>query len=109
MSDLLVEVGLPIITLLLGWLTSAYRNKQKKEKDILDNVQQVIDIQREFINKQNEDLSKLEKKFNSKTRAVKAAYDCHIPSNKCPVLISDAKEHECDTCIHNMKNIEEDD
>lgn len=102
-----LEIIAPIISGalmgLIGWLTAAYRNKQKKEKDILDNVQQMLDMERQQINiyaerlaKSETDYHKLEKKFDHKTRAVKEAYDCEHPSENCPVLIYD--KSQCEDC-----------
>lgn len=52
---LIFEIAFPITMAILGWYLNAYRNKQKKEKDILDNVQQVIDIQKAHIDQCNDE------------------------------------------------------
>lgn len=113
MTDRIIfEIITPILMLVVGWLTNAYRNKQKKEKDILDNVQQVIDIQKEHIKQCKEELNemqaeraveraerkKLEDKYDHKVRAVKEAYDCEGDTSKCPVLVYDKNHHICETC-----------
>ncbi len=106
------EIVLPVVMLILGWVTNAYRNKQKKEKDILDNVQQVIDIQNAHIAQCKDELKemraerdferaerkKLEEKYDHKVRAVKEAYDCEGDTSKCPVLAYDKDHHLCETC-----------
>ena len=113
---LIFEIVLPIVMLLLGWITNAYRNKQKKEKDILDNVQQVIDIQNAHIERcdqmlqrrdkllqdKEDDYRKLEAKYDHKVRAVKEAYDCEGDTSKCPVLAYDKNHYLCDDC--DLKN-----
>lgn len=106
------EIALPIVMAILGWFLNAYRNKQKKEKDILDNVQQVIDIQKAHIAQCKDELKemqteraieraahkKLEEKYDHKVRAVKEAYDCEGDTSKCPVLMYDKNHHLCETC-----------
>ena len=47
--DVLTTVVVPIATAALGWLGSAYRNKQKKEGDIMANFKQMMSIQNNFI------------------------------------------------------------
>lgn len=104
-STILVDFVLPVLTAVLAWFANAYRNKQKKEKDILDNVNQIIELQKEYIAAQEETIrkarsmiEKIEKKFERKAASVRKAYGCKTPSEECPVLISDAK----------LNNIEED-
>ena len=61
MSEMMwVDFVLPIVMGVVGWLGSAYRSKQKKEGDILDNVQRIIDIQDAHIKKSEEALAKSE-------------------------------------------------
>lgn len=112
MSTLAIEFILPILTALIAWFANAYRNKQKKEHDILDNVQQIIDMQNkhiercdaqiakrdELLQKREAEYHKLEGKYEHKVKAVKEAYDCRHDTNLCPVLIYDKKHHICDTC-----------
>lgn len=105
MSTLAIEFILPILTALIAWFANAYRNKQKKERDVLDNVQRILDIQNDYINRCNEsmqkkedDYKKLETKYDHKVRAVKEAYDCEHPSEHCPVLVYDKKILSCDDC-----------
>lgn len=114
MKDLLIDFALPILTACIAWFANAYRSKQKKEKDILDNVQQIIDMQKEYITgledtlKRNRNLvSKIEAKFERKCASVRKAYGCKVPSEECPVLISDARlnsiESECEKCEHRIE------
>lgn len=112
---LIFEIAAPILTLILGWVTNAYRNKQKKEHDILDNVQQIIDMQNQHIGRCDEQLTrtieklnKLEVKYDHKVRAVKEAYDCTHDTSQCPVLIYDKNNHICDSCTHRNKNCPDD-
>lgn len=115
MNEILIQVVVPIALGLLGWFGNAYRNKQKKEKDVLDNVQQVLDIQNKQIEKQNEYIEKQDKALERMTErderkreSIKKAYKCKVPSEDCPVLIHDAQSHaadydKCATCEYKKK------
>lgn len=119
---LIFEIAVPVLMLVLGWVTNAYRNKQKKERDILDNVQQVIDIQNAHIERcdqmlqrrdkllqdKEDDYRKLEAKYEHKVKAVKEAYDCEGDTSKCPVLAYDKNNHICDTCELKNPNCKDD-
>lgn len=101
MNDILVDFGLPICTALIAWFGNAYRNKQKKEHDILDNVQQILDIQNKYIERQSKTLDIITAKNDKKRESIKRAYQCKIPSEECPVLIHDAEvveDNRCETC-----------
>lgn len=106
MNEILVQVVTPIALGLLGWFGNAYRNKQKKEKDILDNVQQILDIQNKYIEKQDKALTRMTDKDERKRESIKKAYGCKVPSEECPVLIHDAQSHtedKCATCVYKNK------
>ena len=100
MNDLWVQIILPVATAIVGWLTNAYRNKQKKESDIISNFQAMRDADREFILecradlKESRDMNKrLEAKYNRKCKSVRAANKCKytIEGEGCPVLIQEEK------------------
>lgn len=115
MNEILVQVITPIALGFLGWFGNAYRNKQKKEKDVLDNVQQILDIQNRQIEKQNEYIEKQDRalaritaKDERKRESIKKAYNCKVPSEDCPVLIHDAQGHaadddKCASCKYKKK------
>ena len=114
MNDWWVQIFLPIATAIVGWLTSAYRNKQKKESDIISNFQAMRDADREFILecradlKESRDMNKrLEAKYNRKCKSVRAANKCKFTSEGegCPVLIQEEKNEyiydtDCNKCDH---------
>lgn len=114
MSEVWMEFVLPAATAVVGWLGSAYRNKQKKEGDILDNVQRIINIQDAHIKKSEQALEKsenlnkrLEAKLDRKSKSVRAANRCKFTNegDGCPVLTQEEKnEHcydiECANCEH---------
>ena len=100
--ELLKSVALPIVTGFLGWVYSKYRNKQEREKDILDNVQRIIDIQDEQIKKQEQIQKKsdnlnqrLEAKLDRKNKSIRQANKCPYTTqgDGCPVL---AQEEQCE-------------
>ena len=111
--QLIVEFVLPIITLLGGWFVGVYRTKQKKEKDVLDNVQQILDIQRSYIDEQKEELMKFraederkEKVIWEKNRSIRKANGCKYTAQDggCPVLNSEEafdlkNDPECADCL----------
>lgn len=112
--DILKTFALPIVTGFLGWLYSKYRNKQEREKDILDNVQRIIDLQDAQIKKQDDALHKannvnqrLEAKLDRKNKSVRQANKCPFTTegDGCPVLAQEEKnEHcydlDCQKCEH---------
>jgi hypothetical protein len=114
MNDLWMQIALPVVTALVGWFTNAYRNKQKKEGDILDNVQRIIDIQDAHIKKSEQALEKsenlnkrLEAKLDRKSKSVRAANKCKFTSQGggCPVLAQEEKNEDiydvnCTKCEH---------
>lgn len=118
MNDILVNFALPIMTALIAWFGNAYRNKQKKESDVLDNVKQIIDMQKDYISSQNENqkvtqsmLSAMQKKYDYKASSIRKAYNCKVPSEECPVLIHEGKiktQTECDMCEYKINRCDND-
>ena len=118
MSDLWVQIALPIVTSMVGWATNAYRNAQKKESDIITNFQAMRDADREFILecradlKESRDMNKrLEAKYNRKCKSVRAANKCKFTSegDGCPVLAQEEKNEyiydvDCNRCEHNNES-----
>lgn len=120
--DVLTTVVVPIATAALGWLGSAYRNKQKKEGDIMANFKEMMSIQNNFITglKTNIDErdaalleskhvnQRLEAKLDRKDKSIRKANFCKFSNegNGCPVLLQEEKNyleyHEslCDKCEH---------
>jgi hypothetical protein len=122
MGELWMQIALPVVSGLVGWFTSAYRNKQKKEGDILDNVQRIIDIQDAHIKKSEQALEKsenlnkrLEAKLDRKSKSVRAANRCKHTNEDggCPVLAQEEKNEycydiECVECEHHIKESKND-
>ena len=119
--ELLKSVVLPVVTGFLGWVYSKYRNKQEREKSILDNVQRIIDLQDAQIKKQEDTLNKannvnqrLEAKLDRKNKSVRQANKCPFTTegDGCPVLAQEEKnEHcydlDCAKCDHHNPNCDD--
>ena len=115
MNELWMQIALPVVTGLVGWLTSSYRNKQKKEGDILTNVERIVAMQDAHIQKAEAALLKSEKviqrieaKLDRKNKSVRAANKCKFTNegDGCPVLNQEEQnEHiyDCDNCEHYIK------
>ena len=113
------RVLLPILTLLGGWFGHLFRSKQKKESDILDNVKQILVLQKAYIEeqagmlKETKDMNRrLEKKLDRKDRSIRRANICKFTSegDGCPVLGSEEKFEPdyCADCAYNKKEGEYD-
>lgn len=110
-----IEIVLPAITAVLGWLGSSYRNKQKKESDIIANFQAMRDADRVFIEecrsdlKEARDLTKrLESKLDRKNKSIRKANNCPHTNegDGCPVLTQEEKNeyiYDCEQCEHHIK------
>lgn len=120
MSEVMwVDFVLPIIMGIAGWLGNGYRNKQKKESDIITNFKAMRDADREFIEecrkdlKESRDMNKrLEAKYNRKCKSVRAANKCKFTNegDGCPVLEQEDKnERIYDIECANCQNINEQD
>ena len=114
MSDLWLQVALPVVTGIVGWAGNAWRNAQKKESDIIANFQAMRDADREFIEECRADLKeardmnkRLEAKYGRKCKSVRAANKCKFTSegDGCPVLAQEEKNEriydaDCKDCEH---------
>ena len=109
---ILEKVGLPLLTLIGGWFAHLFRSKQKKEQDILANVQQILQMQKDYIadqdaqNKKNCDMiARLERKLDDKRESIRQANKCpHTADGSgCPVLVhEDYLDEKCKNC--NLKD-----
>lgn len=109
---LLKDILLPIFTLVFGWFAKEWRTKQKKEKDVLDNVIQILDIQKNYIASQDAENRKtremnaeLEKALRWKRGSIMKANFCEFTNqgDGCPVLQHEAENDEsrCKDCQYN--------
>lgn len=110
--ELLKDIGVPIVTLMGGWFAHLIRSKQKKEADILDNMKQILSLQRDYIasqdseNKKTRDMNaRLERKLDEKRESIRQANKCKhtAEGDGCPVLIhEDELDDKCKNC--NLKD-----
>ena len=107
--DVLERVGLPALGIVGGWFAHLIRSKQKREHDILDNVMQILDAQKQYIadqdaeNKKTRDINRrLEAKLDGKNKSIRKANWCQYTNegDGCPVLINEEKNEpdKCETC-----------
>ena len=106
--ELLKDVGIPVLTLIGGWIFGVYRTKQKKEADILDNMKQILTMQKEYIadqdaeNKKTRDMNaRLERKLDEKRESIRQANRCKhtAEGDGCPVLVhEDELDDKCKNC-----------
>lgn len=119
MEDLIPILG-ALVTGIIGWFGNAYRNKQKKEKDVLDNVQLIIDIQNQRIAKDEQerqefraeladskrDRLEMEHRLDLKRWSIRKALNCKYVNSDggCPVIQQEEKNEQsiaqfkCETC-----------
>lgn len=111
---ILERVGIPVLTLLGGWFGHLWRTKQKKEADVLDNVKQILEMQKQYIadqdeeNRKTRDINKqLEEKLDGKRRSIRQANWCKFTNegDGCPVLNHEQKidNDKCETCKFNAE------
>lgn len=111
--DVMQNIVVPILAVVGGWFAHLFRSKQKKESDVLDNVQQILSMQKEYIeqqdaeNKRTRDMNaRLEKKLDEKRRSIRQANWCKFTAEGegCPVLNHEQKvdADKCETCKYNM-------
>lgn len=106
--EIFKDVLLPLITLVGGWFAHLFRSRQKKEADLLENVQQILTMQKSYIaeqdsqNKKNCDMiARLERKLDDKREAIRQANKCKytVSEDGCPVLIhEDYLDEKCKEC-----------
>lgn len=104
------KIGLPALTLFMGWFGNAWRTKQKKEQDVLTNVTQILEMQKAYIQEQDEDkkrtrdiCKRLEAKLDKKNKSIRQAFKCKYSSegDGCPVLNEDENSDPCtDKCAN---------
>lgn len=115
--ELAQNVFLPALTCVGGWFANAWRSKQKKERDILDNVVQIMEMQKKYIADQDADIKRtrdinkrLEAKLDKKNKSIRKAFNCKFSNEGegCPVIIEDETSDpcydKCDNCQFKTSN-----
>lgn len=114
--DIANTIILPSLTAVGGWFASVWRSKQKKEADVLDNVKQILELQKEYITEQQEVIAenknmikRLEAKLDRKSKSIRQANRCKYTNEDdgCPVLVCEEKfdesAPECSTCKYKQQ------
>lgn len=106
--ELLESFVLPLVTAVAGWFANVWRTKQKKEADVLTNVTQILEMQKQYIteqdmeNKKTRDMNRrLEKKLDDKRESIRKANKCQFTNegDGCPVLANEDKnDNRCKDC-----------
>lgn len=106
--DVFREILIPAFTGVAGWFASVWRTKQRKEADILDNMKQILEMQKEYIQEQDKENKKtrelnarLEKRLDQKRESIRKANKCKYTNEDdgCPVLIhEDLLDEKCSNC-----------
>lgn len=122
-ENMWIQFVLPIVTLILGWLTSSYRNKQKKENETITNFQLMRDADKEFMTDLKNELvesknmrKRLEAKLDRKNRSIRKANNCPHTNegDGCPVLNQEEVNEKvydegCRLCEHHSETKEKND
>ena len=66
-----LNIGLPVVTLFAGWFGQAWKSKAQKKADDLDNTQQIISMQRSYIEQQQGEL----KRFSEQCKKIEDKLD----------------------------------
>lgn len=109
-----LNIGLPILTLFMGWFGQAWKSKAQKKADDLDNTQQIITMQRDYIAEQQKTLvavnktnAEMQAKLDRKNKSIRQANSCKYTNRDggCPVLIHEEKSDmdRCETCKFNTE------
>ena len=118
MSEVWLQIALPVVTGIVGWATNAWRNAQKKENETIANFQLMRDADKEFMTDLKNELieskkmrQRLEAKLDRKNKSIRKANNCpHTNEGQgCPVLVQEERnEHiyeiDCENCKHLSEN-----
>lgn len=108
--ELIQNIGLPVITAIGGWFANTWRTKQRKEADVLQNVQQVLALQKNYIEEQAAVITeaknmnkRLEAKLDRKNKSIRQANKCLYTNegDGCPVLNNEEKYDNCNADCSN--------
>lgn len=119
MSDVWLQIALPVVTGVVGWATNAYRNAQKKENDTIANFQLMRDADKEFMTDLKNELvesknmrKRLEAKLDRKNKSIRKANSCPhtVEGDGCPVLNQEEKNeqiYDCENCEHSKQRCDD--
>ena len=104
LSEILQNIGLPLITGIMGWYGSMWRSLQRKDKDMLDIQKKFIEEQQGTIEETKKMNKRLEGKLNKEYKCVRQARKCKYSNvgDGCPVLLLEER-YDNDTVCEDCK------
>lgn len=104
LSEILQNIGLPLITGIMGWYGSMWRSLQRKDKDMLDIQKKFIEEQQGTIEETKKMNKRLEDKLNKEYKCVRQARKCKYSNvgDGCPVLLLEER-YDNDTVCEDCK------
>ena len=104
LSEILQNIGLPLITGIMGWYGSMWRSLQRKDKDMLDIQKKFIEEQQGTIEETKKMNKRLEDKLNKEYKCVRQAFKCMYSNvgDGCPVLLLEER-YDNDTVCEDCK------
>ena len=104
LSEILQNIGLPLITGIMGWYGSMWRSLQRKDKDMLDIQKKFIEEQQGTIEETKKMNKRLEGKLDKEYKCVLQAFKCKHSNvgDGCPVLLLEER-YDNDTVCEDCK------
>lgn len=104
LSEILQNIGLPLITGIMGWYGSMWRSLHRKDKDMLDIQKKYIEEQQGTIEETKKMNKRLEGKLNKEYKCVRQAFKCKYSNvgDGCPVLLLEER-YDNDTVCEDCK------
>ena len=104
LSEILQNIGLPLITGIMGWYGSMWRSLQRKDKDMLDIQKKFIEEQQGAIEETKKMNKRLEGKLDKEYKCVLQAFKCKYSNvgDGCPVLLLEER-YDNDTVCEDCK------
>lgn len=104
LSEILQNIGLPLITGIMGWYGSMWRSLQRKDKDMLDIQKKFIEEQQGTIEETKKMNKRLEGKLDKEYKCVLQAFKCKYSNvgDGCPVLLLEER-YDNDTVCEDCK------
>ena len=104
LSEILQNIGLPLITGIMGWYGSMWRSLQRKDKDMLDIQKKFIEEQQGTIEETKKMNKRLEGKLDKEYKCVRQAFKCKYSNvgDGCPVLLLEER-YDNDTVCEDCK------
>lgn len=104
LSEILQNIGLPLVTGIMGWFGNMWRSRQRKDKDMLDIQKKFIEEQQGTIEETKKMNKRLEDKLNKEYKCVRQARKCKYSNvgDGCPVLLLEER-YDNDTVCEDCK------